>query len=251
MLKKTPTVKPAEPATPEYSPPSPGGRPRKGVVAACLALSLILHVGAVMLVLLASLQRNHAPNVAYIDINAVEPVPPPKAVIHSPAPPPPNAGADRSPPLPEASPDPAGQETAPLPVKSPAAEVLATSLGRGMTSGYFSSFAEGKNLRDDIREYYLTLLEKINVKWWLKAETLKETAPHDGVVMFAIGRDGGVDDVQLLKGTGSREVDLAIVEVLKDAAPFPPLPAGYPLAEFRAPLRIAAPLHLLSVKSSR
>jgi protein TonB len=128
---------------------------------------------------------------------------------------------------------------------------MATSLGRGMTSGYFSSFAEGKNLRDDIREYYFMLLEKINTKWWLKAETLKETASNDGVALFVIARDGTLIELKLTKSTGSREVDIAIIEVLKDMAPFPALPANYTPDKFLAPLRIAAPLHLFSVKSLR
>ena len=226
--------------------------PRKVLARACLAISITIHVVAIALVLLASTQGDIGPKVTYIDISSIaESAPPASQVIHSPFPQSEIIKADEPVPLPEKPSEPTKAETPVPPVQPTVQEVNTTSLGRGIASGYFTSFAEGKNLRDDIREYYFVLLEKINHQWWLKAETLRETAAHDGVVMFVIGRDGTLMEVQLSKSTGSREVDRAIVEVLKGASPYPPLPASYPLAGFKAPLKIAAPLHLFSIRSLR
>ena len=237
---------------PDSSSHHPENRPRKVVAGAYLVVSLFIHLVAIVVVLLVSTQQKYGPAVTYIDINSItESVPPATPVIHAPAPQSENIKTEEPVPLPETPSESTETEAPTVPVQPPVSEVQTTSLGRGMTSGYFSSFAEGKNLRYDIREYYFVLLEKINNNWWLKAETLKETASHDGVVMFVIGRDGALVDVQLSKGTGSRLVDRAIIEVIKDTAPFPPLPASFPLAGFRAPLRIAAPLHLFSVRSIR
>lgn len=245
-------MKPANSPQPDSSSRYPENRPRKVIVGACLALSLTIHLVTIVAVLLVSTQQKYGPAVTYIDINSIaESAPSATQAIHSPAPQPENVKAEQPVPLPETISDSANTDVPAAAVQPPVPEVHTTSLGRGMTSGYFSSFSEGKNLRDDIREYYFVLLEKINSKWWLKAETLKETALHDGTVMFVIGRDGTLMEAQLSKGTGSREVDRAIIEVLKDTAPFPPLPASYPFSGFRAPLRIAAPLHLFSVRSLR
>lgn len=231
----------------------PGNRPRKAVAGACLVVSLTIHILAIIAVLLASRQSSYRTPVTYIDMESVADSAPPATtpVIHSPAPLPEKIETEQPLPLPENPSDESKTEAAETPVLSSAAEVMATSLGRGMTSGYFSSFAEGKNLREDIREYYFTLLEKINTRWWLKAETLKESALQDGVALFVIGRDGMIIDLKLTQSTGSREVDLAIIEVLKATAPFPALPASYTSDRFLAPLRIAAPLRLFSARGSR
>ncbi|MGB9082157.1 MAG: TonB family protein, partial [Desulfuromonadaceae bacterium] len=220
--------------------------------AACLVISLALHLAAVIAVLLASTQRSYGPVVTYIDINSsAESVSRAAPVIHSPSPHSEIIKDEQPAIVPENSSDSPKTEAPPETVQPPVPGILATSLGRGMASGYFSSLGEGKNLRDDIREYYFLVLEKVNSRWWLKAETLKEAALHDGMVEFLVGRDGTLIDSRLLKSTGSREVDRAIIEVLKEAAPFPPLPASYDPDLFRAPLKIAAPLHLFSVRSQR
>lgn len=237
---------------PESSSPVSDNRPRKSVVSACLVVSLCIHLVTIAVVLLASTQRGYGPPVTYIDLESIAGAASPATpVIHAPAP-----LAEPTPSVPaEALPE---QPTAATTAEAPAAaakptvpELLATSLDRGMTSGYFSSFADGKNLRDEIREYYFMVLEKVNTRWWLKAETLKDTASHDGIVEFLVGRDGTLLDLRLSQSTGSREVDRAIIEVLKDAAPFPPLPDSYPLETFRAPLKVAAPLHLFSFRNIR
>ena len=128
---------------------------------------------------------------------------------------------------------------------------LTTPLGLGLANGYFSSLAEGKTLREDTREYYFEILRIINESWWQKARTLKDVARRDGVAEIMIGRDGNLYNVKLIRDTGSMEANRAIIEALSAAAPFPPLPASYEPEVFLAPLKLAAPLHLFSLRNIR
>jgi protein TonB len=118
-----------------------------------------------------------------------------------------------------------------------------------MTHGYFSGLADGRTLRDDIRGYYFEMVEKINREWWDKAGLLKEPLRHDGVFELLIQRDGTIVSIRILQGTGSREADSVVTEIIRNASPLPSLPATYDLGLFRAPLRIKAPSFLFRFKS--
>ena len=127
--------------------------------------------------------------------------------------------------------------------------LISTPLGLGMTHGYFSMLADGKTLRDDVRAYYSEMVEKINREWWDKAGLLKDPLREDGYFEIIIHRDGTIEAQQLVRSTGSSEADRLIVEIIKKASPLPPLPSSYPLDQFRAPLRIKAPLSLFRVRN--
>jgi len=129
------------------------------------------------------------------------------------------------------------------------ADIMTTPLGLGMANGYFSSLSEGRTLREDIREYYFEILEKINRRWWQKAGTLTEVAQQDGIIEILIERDGRLLDMRTLRSTGSREVDRAVIDEINESAPFPPLPASYESGTFHAPLKISKPSHLLGTKN--
>lgn len=123
-----------------------------------------------------------------------------------------------------------------------------TPLGLGMTHGYFTALADGKTLRDDVRTYYLHMVETINREWWDKASHLKEPLRQDGVYEISIQRDGTVESLRLLRGTGSIETDRIISDIIRRSSPLPPLPSTYESDLFRAPLRIKAPLTLFRFK---
>ena len=135
--------------------------------------------------------------------------------------------------------------------KKAAADIMETPLGLGMAKGYFSSLAEGRTLRDDIRGYYFDVLEKINQKWWEKAGELTEVAQQDGIIEIVIGRDGTLFNVRLIRSTGSRVVDRTIIDAITESAPFPPLPASLEQGIFQAPLKISKPSHLFGVRNTR
>jgi hypothetical protein len=50
------------------------------------------------------------------------------------------------------------------------------------------------------------------------------------------------------QGTGSREADQVLQDVIKAVSPLPPLPAGFDQKMFLAPLRIKAPSYLFRFK---
>ena len=121
---------------------------------------------------------------------------------------------------------------------------MSTPLGLGMTHGYFSGLADGKSLRNDIRGYYFEMVDKINHAWWDKAGLFKESLRQDGIFELLIQRDGTIVSIQILKGTGSRETDRMLLEIIMKTSPLPTLPSTYDQDLFRAPLRIKAPSFL-------
>jgi protein TonB len=123
-------------------------------------------------------------------------------------------------------------------------ELMTTPLGLGMTYGYVSSLGEGNSLRDDIRVYYLDVVERINREWWKRAEALKEPIRQDGIIELYLRPDGSIISQRIGQGTGSREADQILQDVIKAVSPLPPLPASFDQNMFLAPLRIKAPSYL-------
>ncbi len=123
-------------------------------------------------------------------------------------------------------------------------DLMSIPLGLGMTHGYFSGFADGRSLKDDIRVYYFEMVEKINREWWNHAAQLNEPIRQDGLFDVLLQRDGTIVSIQIKQGTGLPEADRLLMEIIRKASPLPPLPSTYELSMFRAPLRIKAPSFL-------
>ena len=119
-----------------------------------------------------------------------------------------------------------------------------SSLGLGLSLGRFSTLAEGRTLRDDIKQYYFTLLRKVNEQWWLVGAGGIRT-PTIPVLTVVIGPNGELLNRILEQSSGDREFDGKILRALDAAAPFPPLPQGYRDRQFTAPMRMVPPLNLL------
>lgn len=127
------------------------------------------------------------------------------------------------------------------------AGMISNSLGLGMRHGYFSGLADGSSLREDIKDYYFAIVKKINLKWWDRADLLKEPLRQDGVFEMLIGRDGTIAGVRMIRETGSKEADQTLMEVIQAASPLPALPPTYQQDSFRAPIRIKMPSSLLRI----
>lgn len=123
------------------------------------------------------------------------------------------------------------------------------SLGLGLSLGYFSSLAEGRTLRDDIKRYYFAVLRQVNEQWWLIGAGSIRT-PRIPVITVVIARDGSLVERFIEQGSGNRDYDRKILQALDAAAPFPPLPPAFRDPVFRAPIRMVAPLNLLLPGSS-
>jgi protein TonB len=122
-----------------------------------------------------------------------------------------------------------------------------SSLGLGLTRGYFNSLAEGKTLRGDIRVYYFDMLRRLNEVWWAHGVQGMSPGKREALVDLEISRDGILLRRDLLRSTGDRQLDRAILAAIDGASPFPPLPGSYTEPTFSAPLRLAAPLSLFSL----
>jgi protein TonB len=225
-----------------------GTFPRPAIFGWCLAASLGVHAGVGLLMLLVLAAPSPAKNAQmFVDLGGPSSMPLPAA-----AEPRAPAAIRREADIPrQTGEDQPASAVESAPADTAGSDVSRDSLGWGMASGYFSSIGEGKSLRDDIRAYYFDLLEHLNTRWWRKAEGLGEPVRQEGIVEILIGRDGTLHDLRFVKKSSSREVNRAIIEVLTEGAPYPPLPAGYGLERFRAPLRLAAPSKLFRMSDLR
>jgi protein TonB len=120
------------------------------------------------------------------------------------------------------------------------------SFSLGLTNGYFSSLAEGETLRNDIRDYYLSMLREINEKWWLNNNEGNFGGLRGAIVEIVVSRDGMIVNKTLKRSSGNPSFDRAIFKTLEKASPLPPLPNDYHLNYFSAPLRFVAPLNLFN-----
>jgi periplasmic protein TonB len=119
-----------------------------------------------------------------------------------------------------------------------------SSIGLGMVSGHFASFAEGESLRDDIRVYYFSLMRRVNEVWWLSGAA-KGNFTSAASVNIHISREGKVLGCELMDSSGSREQDQALLDSIKRAEPLPPLPQSFYGKVFKAPIRFVPPLRLM------
>lgn len=235
--------------SPETAPTETLPPGRKRLFTACLVVSLMLHLAAALLAMVAGTVSSPTRVAQYIEL-ADAPTPPPPPEIHAPSPAAPPVVPEAVPP-PSAEEPPPEQLAEPAPEQSPASpQILSTPLGLGMTYGFFKSIGEGRTLREDIRDYYFQILERINGTWWQKAGTT-EGIRQDGIVDISIAPDGTLVEARVTVTTGSAAADRTIVEAIRESAPFAPPPIGFGQFLFRAPLRIAAPSNLFRLGSGR
>lgn len=118
------------------------------------------------------------------------------------------------------------------------------SIGLGMLSGHFASFAQGETLKDEIRVYYFSLMRRINEAWWTTGAN-KGSFVNSASVHLSISREGKLLSCELIESSGNREQDKMLIETIKLAEPLPPLPANYRWPTFDAPIRFVPPLRLM------
>ncbi|KAB0668813.1 TonB C-terminal domain-containing protein [Oryzomonas sagensis] len=238
------------PDTPE---PETACAPHKPWMGYALATSLMLHLLAVVFIFAAGGAVRSIPAVSGILVENVTFAPtisPAKQAepVPAPAPSEPPRQPDASQDVPPLQASSAAQTAAPEKASEGMKELMATPLGLGMTYGYISSLAEGRSLREDIRGYYFEVVEKINREWWKRADGLKEPIRRDGIIELYVQPDGSIISQRIYQGTGSREADQVLQDVIKAVAPLPPLPASFDQKVFLAPLKIKAPSTLFSIK---
>ncbi|MCM2357298.1 MAG: TonB family protein [Geobacteraceae bacterium] len=237
--------------------PSPRSRRTRDLFGRMVAISLVLHV--ISSVILLSPQRGSmkVPPVSYLDLKNMqfqeeaaplsakeekaEEIAEKEAVVEKSAetlPPPsePLSEADKL--RQDVNASLANAETNPEALQE-------RSFGLGLTSGYFSSLAEGETLRGDIREYYFSMLREINEKWWLNKES-QQMGLRGALINIVVARNGVILQKKLVRSSGNRAFDKAMLQTLDAASPLPPLPDSYELDYFSAPLRFTGPLDLFT-----
>jgi periplasmic protein TonB len=230
------------------SSPFPAGHLEKAFVL-MVAVSMLIH-SLVAISLFTGQRQGAMPAPAtYIDLRMIREESPPTAPLSENIPAE-KAAPDVAPPLPpkpQSATDALQQQMAEAlsAAQSRPQAVHNVSFGLGMASGYFNSLGEGRTLRPEIREYYLSLLEKVNETWWGESRGQSGWAAG-AVINVLIARDGTLLDLQLAQSSGNLSRDRAIVQALRNSSPFPPLPDGYADNSFKAPLRFVAPLNMMA-----
>jgi periplasmic protein TonB len=217
-----------------------------------IAVSVMLHLACVyVLFTMPSGSSSPRTSVTYVDLNAALHPAPAMTVPPREATPPTTAPEPEAPPVPETPPQ--AQQLQPALPSQPAAvqetrqeeQRSHTVMGLGLTKGYFKSLGEGETLREGVKGYYLEMLQVINEKWWVDQQLDKRRlAPV--VVSLTVARNGEIAGIELMRGSGSRSYDKAVMAALAAASPLPPLPASYVGDFFKAPVRLVPPLNLMA-----
>jgi len=224
-------------------------RTTRNLFARALTLSLALHLSlaAVAALFPPRLESLLVPE-SIVMVDLTDPAPPRSGEIVTPT-----ASQTATPSSPKQMMLPSAVEEA-LPVPEPETEAPrpsppqanAASLSLGLTRGFFRSLADGETLREDVREYYFELVERVNAQWWATATSAAmEPGRHEALVTITVRKSGELLDVRLVKSSGSTEYDRLIMDALQAASNLPPLPESYPGEFFQAPLRLMAPRGLL------
>lgn len=234
---------------PTHPSPDQFNRRLKYLFFTCLVISITLHVVIFIGIIITSLTQSQRPGtaVSYVDISNI--AVPSRQQIPTLSSPVQHTEQYETVQQPLIAPKDTINNSDKVPSTNVATDILATPLGLGMVNGYFSSLADGRTLREDIRSYYFDILDKINQRWWQNAGTLKEAAQQDGIIEILIDREGNLLDMRQIRSSGSREVDRAIIDAITGATPFPPLPSSLERDVFQAPLKISKPLHLFGVRN--
>ena len=220
-----------------------------------LTLSILLHLALTPLIDLPGKRTGGVPfsSMIAVDLETI-PSPPPQSPQLESTPPAETISTEPvEPPLPE--PLPKAPETDAERLNEHVREAVAggkeqpelleqSSLGLGLSLGYFSSLAEGRTLRDDIKQYYFAMLRKVNEQWWLTGAGSIRT-PRIPVITVVLARNGDLVERFIEQGSGDREYDKKILQALDAAAPFPPLPPTFRDQFFKVPIRMVAPLNFL------
>ena len=225
-----------------------------------IAASVILHLLCTVALLSLPQGSPGQPAITYIDLSAPqqkpapmtppakEAVPEPLAQKPEPLPPEMPLPAEKPPvaePAPLTQPPNAVPELPAAPQEAQAAEPRSlTTLGLGLTKGYFKSLGDGETLRDGVKGYYLDMLQVINEKWWLDQQFDKQKISTI-VVNITVARSGEIVGSAVMISSGNPRYDRAVLAALKAASPLPPLPPEYDGELFQAPIRLVPPLHLM------
>ena len=200
------------------------------IFACTIAVSLLLHLAAAVIFSLPGRFAPASGTPVFLELQNLPEAPAPAAPLIQ------EEAVDKQPPAPVAEAAPEQVSEAAKLERSVASSlrnaaqtpdaVHDSSIGLGMISGHFASFAEGESLKADIKVYYFSLMRRINEVWWTSSAP-RGFFGNAAAVNLVISREGKVLACELLESSGSREQDKALLAAVKAAEPLPPLPQSY------------------------
>ncbi len=128
------------------------------------------------------------------------------------------------------------QPDRPNQVYSPVGQALSSPMYQKQGAGGIGIGTDNP-LGQQFGAYAKLIIDQVGRKWNTATLTM-QTAPV-AIVTFTINRDGSVpsNSVRIAQSSGISPVDISAQRAVLDAAPFPPLPAGFPRSDAQIELR--------------
>ncbi len=96
--------------------------------------------------------------------------------------------------------------------------------------------------------YFASIKRKIELVWQYPHEAAMAGIQGDLTVDFVIGRNGNLESVTLLQGSGYKVLDDEAVGSIRTAAPYNPIPENYKIPNLRIRARFIYEMHALKIR---
>jgi protein TonB len=96
--------------------------------------------------------------------------------------------------------------------------------------------------------YFASIKRKIELVWQYPQEAAAAGIQGTLTVDFVIGRDGNLQSVELLQGSGYKILDNEALGSIRKAAPYNPIPEKYTIPDLRIRARFIYEMHTLKIR---
>jgi protein TonB len=96
--------------------------------------------------------------------------------------------------------------------------------------------------------YFASIKRKIELVWQYPHEAAMAGIQGDLTIDFVIGRNGNLESVTLLQGSGYKVLDDEAIGSIRTAAPYNPIPENYKISNLRIRARFIYEMHALKIR---
>jgi protein TonB len=96
--------------------------------------------------------------------------------------------------------------------------------------------------------YFASIKRKIELVWQYPHEAAVAGIQGDLTVDFVIGRNGNLESVALLQGSGYKMLDDEAIGSIRTASPYNPIPETYNIPNLRIRARFIYEMHTLKIR---
>jgi periplasmic protein TonB len=96
--------------------------------------------------------------------------------------------------------------------------------------------------------YFASIKRKIELVWQYPYEAAAAGIQGDLQIDFAIGRNGGIESLTLVRGSGSKILDEEALGAIRKAAPFDPIPSQYEIPHLVIRAHFIYEMHRLRIR---